>query len=203
MTTADTGELSQNVPGVHATVADLDGLMLLAVGPPLAGKDRFVGRVLRRGNAENRDTFHVAATRGYDRVAQALPDGTRVVDCSPAPETRSNRVDDVGTPADLTGIGMAVSRFLETTGPRPVVTLDSVSTLLAYSDESAVFRFLAVLSAQLRQVDGVGVFLMEHGCHDRQTVKTFEQLFDGRVDVESGRARVLGVDELSPGWMAR
>ena len=203
MTTADTGELARDVPGVHAAVAALDRQMLLAFGPPLAGKERFAERLLRRASAENRDTLHVAATRGHDRLAAGLPGRTAVVDCSPGPTAGGNRVADVATPADLTGIGMPVSRFLESAGRRPVVTLDSISTLLAYNDSAAVFRFLAVLVGQLRQVDGVGVFLMDQGSHDRQTVATFQQLLDGRVDVESDRARVRGVDGLSPGWVPR
>jgi hypothetical protein len=44
---------------------------------------------------------------------------------------------------------------------------------------------------------------MDQGSHDRQTVATFQQLLDGRVDVESDRARVRGVDGLSPGWVPR
>ena len=203
MTTADTGGLTQDVPGVHAAVAALDGQMLLAFGPPLAGKDRFAERVLRRASAANRDTLHIAATRGHDRLASGLPDRTVVVDCSPGPTATGDRVADVATPADLTGIGIHVSRFVESVTPRPVVTLDSISTLLAYNEAAVVFRFLAVLAGQLQQVDGVGVFLMDQGSHSRQTVATFQQLFDGRVDVESDRARLRGVDGLSPGWSPR
>lgn len=203
MTTVDTGDLPQDAAGVHATLAGLDGRMLLAVGPPLVGKGRFVERVLVRAAARGRDTLHVAATRGHDRIASGLPEGTRVVDCSPAPDPGSSRVDSVASPADLTGVGMSVSRLLQSSGPGPVVTLDSVSTLVAYNDDAAVFRFLAVLTAQLRQLDGLGVFLVEDGCHDEQTVSTFQQLFDGRVDVEADRARVRGVDGLASGWVPR
>lgn len=203
MTTADTGELQQEVAGGDTTVADLTGRTLLGVGPPMAGKDRFAAQVLRRATATNRDTLHIAATRGYDRLAQSFPERTRVVDCSPAPSSRDQRVVDVATPGDLTGIGMPVSRFVEHADPRPVVTLDSVSTLLVYAEESAVFRFLAVLAAQLREVDGVGVFLMEDGCHDQQTVSTFQQLFDGRVDIDAERVRVRGIDAVPPRWVPR
>lgn len=203
MTTADIRERPHDAPGVDTAAVGLDGRMLLAVGTPFAGKDRFVEQALHRATAESRDTLHVAATRGHDRLAGSFPARTRVVDCSPGPDTESDRVTDVGNPADLTGIGMAISQFLETAGPRPVVTVDSVSTLLAYNDDAAVFRFLAVLSAQLRKVDGVGIFLVEEGCHDRQTVKTFQQLFDGRVDVEPDRARIRGVDGQPPGWAPR
>lgn len=203
MTTVDTGDQPQDEPGVHATVAGLGGQMLLAVGMPLVGKDQFAERVLHRAAGQQRDTLHIAATRGYDRLTGCLPEDTHVVDCSPAPDPGSSRVHSVASPADLTGVGMPVSRFLQSSGPRPVVTLDSVSTLVAYSDDAAVFRFLAVLTAQLRQMDGVGVFLMEDGCHPAQMVNTFQQLFDGRVDVEPERVRVRGLDGVTHGWVPR
>lgn len=203
MPAADTGDRQQDVAGVHAHVTDMTGRTLLGVGAPLVGTGEFVEQVLRRANAANRDTLHVAGTRGYDRLAESLPEQTRVVDCSPAPVHRSNRVTHVTSPGDLTGIGMAVARFIDDAGPRPVVTLDSISTLLAYADELAVFRFLSVLAARLDQVDGVGVFLVVAGCHDSGTVTTFRKLVDGRIDIEAERARVYSSDDRSSDWLPR
>lgn len=203
MTTVDAAEDDRDRASVHATLLDQSGRSFLGVGRPLAGKDRFLEHLLSQADADARDTLHVACTRGYDRVEDSIPERTAVVDCSPASARDSARVTTVGSPADLTGIGMPVSAFLEEVGQRPLVTVDSVSTLLGYADESAVFRFLAVLTAQIRRVNGVGLFLLEAGCHDRQTVSTFQQLFDGRVDVEAERVRVRGLDGVSPGWESR
>lgn len=201
METAHMEEVEES--GTHGRVADLDGTSLLVTGGPMADKDAFVDRTVRFALAEDRESIHVTASRGYAQVADRLPDSTAVVDCSPTPAADEPRVFDVGSPSDLTGISMPVSECLKQSGVRPVVTFDSVTTLLMYGDESSVFRFLSVLTGQLRRVDGVGLFLLEDGCHEEQTVKTFQQLFDGRVDVESERTRVRGLDGVSPGWTSR
>lgn len=187
----------------HARVADLAGTSLLVTGGPMAGKDAFVDRTVRRGLASNREAIHVTASRGYAQVADRLPEATAVVDCSPTPAPDEPGVRDVGSPSDLTGISMPVSDLLERAGDRPVVTLDSVTTLLMYADESSLFRFLSVLTGQLRSANGVGLFLLEEGCHDERTVRTVQQLFDGRVELEPERVRVRGVEGVSPGWTAR
>lgn len=187
----------------HARVADLDGTSLLVAGGPTADTDAFVDRTVRRAVASNRAAIHVTASRGYAQVADRLPESAAVVDCSPTPAPDEPGVCDVGSPSDLTGISMPVSDLLERAGGRPVVVLDSTTTLLMYADESALFRFLSVLTGQLRRVNGVGLFLLEEGCHDERTVRTFQQLFDGRIDLEPERVRVRGVEGISPGWTSR
>lgn len=187
----------------HAHVADLAGTSLLVTGGPMADKDAFVDGTVRRVLASNREAIHVTASRGYAQVADRLPEAAAVVDCSPTPAPGEPGVRDVGSPSDLTGISMPVSDLLERAGGRPVVTLDSVTTLLMYADESSLFRFLSVLTGQLRRVNGVGLFLLEEGCHDERTVRTYQQLFDGRVELEPERVRVRGVEGVSPGWTSR
>lgn len=203
MTTAHTELAEADRSDVHDRVATLAGTSLLVTGSPMVGKGSFLERTIRAALDDDRDTIHVSASRGYDRVASFLPARTAVVDCSPEPAPDRPGVRDVASPSDLTGISMPVSELLQRARDRPVVTFDSVTTLLMYGEETSVFRFLSVLTGQLRQADGLGLFLLEEGCHDRQTVSTFQQLFDGRVDVEPGRTRVRGIDGISPGWTGR
>lgn len=203
MTSVDASDQDRERSGIYTTLLEQRGRAFLGVGAPLAGKVRFLEQLLSRADATTRDTLHVAATRGYPRLEDSMPEPTAVIDCSPASGPLPPWGKSVGSPADLTGIGIPISSFLENAAPRPLVTLDSVSTLLAYSDEASVFRFMAVLTAQIRRVNGVGVFLLEAGCHDRQVVSTFQQLFDGRVDIDPAQVRVRGVDGVSPSWVSR
>ncbi|WP_255196378.1 DUF7504 family protein [Halorarius litoreus] len=203
MTSVDTSDRDRTLSDVHTTLIEQGGRAFLGVGAPMAGKVQFLERLHSRADAAARDTLHIAATRGYARLDDSVTRTAAIIDCSPASVRTPPRGKSVGSPADLTGIGIPASSFLENAAPRPLVTLDSVSTLLAYSGEASVFRFLAVLTAQLRRVNGVGVFLIEDGCHDRQTVSTFQQLFDGRVDIEPSQVRIRGIDGISPGGVSR
>ena len=186
-------------------MADIDEWLADAVGsyivyaPPLSGTTPFVDGVGRERDGE---TLLVGATRGLNRTPRsALESVSSFVDCTP---TESEYTASVGSPGDLTGVSMPVSEFLRS-ADEPVLAVDSISTLLYYADEAAVFRFLSVLTAHVGRSDGLGLFVMTPGVHDEQTVHTFEQVFDGRVDLEADRIRVQAPNdpEAPDGWQSR
>lgn len=167
--------------------------------PPLAGTMAFVDDV---GSRRPGRTLLVAATMGLARTpTSTLGDVSSVVDCSP---TESGSTGSISSPADLTGVSMPVSEFLKVTDA-PVLAIDSISTLLYYADQAAVFRFLSVLSAHVRRRDGLGLFVLTPEAHDEQTVHTFAQVFDGRIDLERDRLRVDARDDgdVPEGWHER
>ena len=166
--------------------------------PPTAGTTAFVDHV---SGQRDDTTLLVAATTGLARTPPtALEWVSSVVDCSP---TESGGAGAVASPADLTGLSIPVSEFLESTG-QPVLAFDSVSTLLYYADEAAVFRFLGVLTDHLRRRDGLGLFVLTPSAHGEQTVHTFAQVFDGRIDLERDRVRVetTGGADHPDGWQS-
>lgn len=202
MTTVDATTTEGGVRGLTGTLAGLEGRSLLARGDVYAGAQAFLQRASRLAMADGREALHVTATRGHDRI-RPIPPGLRIVDCTPGPTRTAEGVKAVGSPEDLTGVAMPVSRFIDAYGPRAFVTFDSLSTLLVYEDEPTVFRFLDVLSAQLRQTDGTGVFLIDGGCQPARAVNTLQHLFDGRLDVEIERARLRGMDGVDATWHPR
>ena len=166
--------------------------------PPTAGTTAFVDHV---SGQRDDTTLLVAATTGLARTPPtALEWVSSVVDCSP---TESGGAGAVASPADLTGLSIPVSEFLEST-EQPVLAFDSVSTLLYYADEAAVFRFLGVLTDHLRRRDGLGLFVLTPSAHEEQTVHTFAQVFDGRIDLERDRVRVetTGGADHPDGWQS-
>lgn len=166
----------------------------------MTGKIAATLDTLRAAVEVGRDALVVSTARGPGRLP--VPDGVTVVDCTPG--SGSEDAASVNSPGDLTGIGMAVSRFLED-ADRPVVAVDSLTSLLLYSDTRPVFRFLSVLSTQVARADGLGLYLVDEGAHDRQTVRTFAQLFDGQLRLRGGaggpEARGKGVDALPAEWI--
>jgi len=106
---------------------------------------------------------------------------------------RSVRDTDVvkyaSSPEDMTGIGIKFSEFVEefhrardVDGVR--VLVDSLSTLLMYSDVQTVFRFMHVFTSRIENADALGLHVIESTAHDDETMNTLKQLFDGIVSVE-------------------
>lgn len=173
---------------------------LLVSGPPLVGKRGFAMEVVETARERGRDVLLVTSARSATRLLDDF-EGVTVVDCTPT-RVDHEGVTSVGSPADLTGISMPVSEFLRM-ATRPVVMFDSVSALSMYADPSKVFRFLSVLTTQVANADGLGVFTLDEGSHDEQTVETLAQLFDGRVEFREDdrrEVRASAVEAVPDGW---
>lgn len=179
----------------------LEGANLLVTGPPLVGKSPFALGQLAGAD----DALLVTTTRSAERQLEGtgLDVGSlSIVDCTPT-DASGPRVMNVNTPADLTGISMPISRFLDGAA-RPRLAVDSISSILMYAEKAPVFRFLSVLTGHVRQSDGLGLYTLDEGCHDHETVATIEQLFDGRIELREGEdgpeIRAVGIDELPDDW---
>jgi hypothetical protein len=176
-------------------LAAASGINLLVVGEPMSGKRSFGLSVLARSAGDGRDVLVVTASRHVVSLPFDPADAGRfgVVDCTPGGVEEDGPVVDVGSPGDLTGISMPVSRFLD--GARdPVVLLDSVSSILQYADQESAFRFLSVLTSNVAGGGGVGLSTFDDGVHPERTYRTFSQLFDGRIELRGGRSALGGGD---------
>ena len=168
-------------------LATVHGSNLLVVGPPMSGKRSFGLSVLAEG-AEGagggRDVLFVTTSRSVTSLPFDPAEAGRfgVVDCTPNTVEEEGPVVNVGSPGDLTGISMPVSRFLDG-AEDPVVLLDSVSSILQYAEQESAFRFLSVLTSNVAAGGGVGLYTFDEGVHSEQVYRTFAQLFDGRVDL--------------------
>jgi len=188
------------------------GTNLLVAGSSYTGSLRFVRNVVEVGIRENDGTVYVTARRTGKEVLDGFDaSGERfaVVDCSgEGQQDVSGTVRYADSPGDMTGIGVKVSDLLEGFHDdrgieRNRVVLDSVSELLAHSDLETVFRFLHVFTGRVRNVDGLGVFVIDRDAHDDKEYSTVRQLFDGVVEVEKSdgvRARLTGLTDEPTDW---
>ncbi|MFB6173711.1 MAG: RAD55 family ATPase [Halobacteriales archaeon] len=191
------------------------GTNLLVRGPPMTGKARLARRVVAAGLGRGEYAVVVTADDGAGRVLRddRFRDAAarvRVVDAisqqqgEPAGE-RPN-VECVPSPADLTGIGMALSGALEAVAGAGAVSVlfESLSTLLAYRDVETVFRFLHVTTGRVSSVDGLGLFLAHTGAGDKEDLAKLATLFDGVVETRDDGAepqyRLRGVGADAGGW---
>ena len=107
-------------------------------------------------------------------------------------------VERLGSPGDLTGMSLGFAKLAQRfeqagSGDRIRVGLVSVSTLLMYADVQTVFRFLHVFTSRIRSGGLLGVFTLEPGMHDEQTVNTVRAIFDSEARVgEDGRVELVG-----------
>jgi KaiC/GvpD/RAD55 family RecA-like ATPase len=188
-------ELGEVLPGEGFDA----GSNVLISGPPLTGKRRLALEVLATGSNEGDGAIVVttkdSAEKVLDEYDELVEDDAQVgvVDCV----TQQRGVDSVpdarvkyaSSPVDMTGIGIQLSEFLqefyETRGiTRNRVLLHSISTLLMYSNLETVFRFLHVFTGRIQSADALGVYVVDATAHERQTMNTLKQLFDGIIEVE-------------------
>jgi KaiC/GvpD/RAD55 family RecA-like ATPase len=175
------------------------GTNLLLSGPALTGKKGLAFDALATGIRNGDGAIVVSNTDGAKRVFEEIGDRTdytdrpvAVVDCVTRQQGVSEARDDAqvrytSSPVDMTGVGIKFSEllqeFYETQGvERNRVFLDSLSTLLMYSDLQTVFRFLHVFTGRVQSVDGLGLYAIDSSAHDDKTMNTLKQLFDGLIE---------------------
>ncbi len=204
--------------GLGVALGDHGGLEAgtsLLVSGSYAGSLRFVQEVVEQGVEEGDGTVYVTAGRPADEVLDSFDasgDRFAVVDCSGEGDGTGDGSQNVRyavSPADMTGIGVEVSNLLEEYHDgrgidRNRVVLDSVSELLVHSDLETVFRFLHVFTGRVRNVGGLGVFVIDRDAHDDKEYSTVRQLFDGVVEVEENdgvRVRLEGLSDEPTDWV--
>jgi len=97
---------------------------------------------------------------------------------------------------DLNGISLAVNKSQRDfigTHDQNVLVLDSVSTLIAYSNPQTAFRFLQTLIGRTRRIGSTGFYLLDHGMHNEAEIQMFKNLMSGVIEVreQGGKTQVL------------
>jgi KaiC/GvpD/RAD55 family RecA-like ATPase len=180
------------------------GTNLLVSGPPLSGKAALGYELLEHGARAGEGSIVVTNTDSAERVRADVPSlfdhgaPVGVVDCVTKHQGHGTIADTalvqyVSSPEDMTGIGIKASRLLEEFYRERGVTRNrvlfrTVSTLLHYADVQTVFRFLHVFTSRLESADALGLFVVEAGAHDEQTMNTISQLFDGVLQLDADGA---------------
>ncbi|HXX55353.1 MAG TPA: hypothetical protein VEI81_04595 [Methanoregula sp.] len=130
----------------------------------------------------------------------------------------TKRMMFVSSPTDLTGIGIKFSTLVETIFagefsegenglfPPPVrFCVNSISTLLMYRRLEVLYQFLHVLTAKLKKIDGVGVYLLNKESFDDRTLSLVKQLMTAVIEVkvepEGNYLRVMGMRGVAPAWL--
>jgi len=208
--------------GFDALASVRPGSNILVSGPAMTGKADLVYAMLADGS--RRGEGAVVMTTG-DRADEVLDDyrsrvedldesRVAVVDCRGEGSRSSERTSDgayvhhVSSPGDLTGIGIGITKGLETLANNGAAdgrfALDSLSTMLTYTDRKTVFKFCHVLSSRFDSAGYVGLFTIDSEAHDDQTIQVIKQAFDGMIEIRdhegTRQARLLGLAGQPTDW---
>ena len=178
------------------------GTNLLLTGLPLSGKISLGYDLLEAGLDAGGGGIVVSNEHSADRIRAeheglfeyGAPFG--VVDCVTKHQGQGTIADTdlvqyASSPEDMTGVGIDFSELLEDFYvnrdlARNRALFVSVSTLLMYSDLQTVFRFLHVFTSRVDNADALGLYVVQSGAHDEQTMNTLSQLFDGVIETDAG-----------------
>lgn len=189
------------------------GTSVLITGPPMTGKVDLALSVFERGVEQGEPALVVSPDAGADRIRERFPsaDLLHVVDCSGGgvsfDDTAS--VKFVGSPGDLTGIGIGLTKCNQAIGPAATrgvrLGVLSLSTVLRYAHVDPVFSFVHLLTGRIDAAGYLGVFTLDSTSHDPQVVQTVRAQFDGVVELREANdgtveGRVLGLEGGSREW---
>lgn len=203
-------------------IQSLDTGTYLLAGPAMSGKYDLLIDLVVEGLSSGEAGLFVTTNQDAETVYSDIEsrdveaaERIRLVDCVSDEQNVSgalspDQIEFVSSPADLTGIGIGVSeqlrRFAETDVVRTRVAFYSLSTLLMYSELETVFRFLHVITGRVESIEGLGVFTIDPTTHDRSTINTLKQLFDGMIELraesESREVRLVGIPDAPEDWVS-
>ncbi len=179
------------------------GSNIMLIGPPMSGKNVILNNIVYNG-LENNDAAILVSTRdtGENIVEwfnqnnldlEKHKERFGIVDCMS--RTLGLSVSDTpsikraSSPVDLTGIGVKISQYFEEFWMKKGIRntrlcINSLSTILMYSNLQTVFRFLHVFTGRIRSANAIGVYIIEEGMHDEQSIATLKQLFNGVLEIK-------------------
>ena len=192
------------------------GSNVLAYAPPFIGMDVLLRSFALTGLKENEPVIFVLTDKTFSDMKKEMgkidedfcdyeeKGLVRYIDAySAGIEAKKEypHTEFVDSPLDTSGISRAINNaqkeMIKKSNSHRLV-LDSLSTLLAYSDAQAVFRFLQVLGGRCKRAGATSMFAMVGGMHNENEVQTMKHVMDGVVEFKESAGlymRVQGCGE--------
>jgi KaiC/GvpD/RAD55 family RecA-like ATPase len=110
---------------------------------------------------------------------------------------KSDQVHYVSDPGDLDSIVAEVESFLADHDGKLRVSLDSITEMIYYADETQTRAAVEEVLGLLAEYDAVGLFHLARGVHDESLVDSYRSLFDGTIELDESDDVSASVSDLS------
>ncbi len=209
-------ELDDAIDGIRK------GSNIMLIGPPMSGKEIILYNIMYHGAAKKDNGVITVTTREsaahilewFNENNLNLPlSRIGIVDCISktlsGTAVENENIKIASSPVDLTGIGVKISQFFEEFFMKKNIQknqlhINSLSTILMYSNIQTVFRFLHVFTGRIKAAGALGIYVIESGMHDEKSIATLKQLFDGMIEIKSENdenfIRVVGLSPKPTPW---
>lgn len=185
---------------------------VLLLGPPGSGKTTFINQFINYGLEKGEGGLYISMDNAPDEVKDTVSDfdwnfgekekeGDLVfIDAYSwrlGGETEGKFV--IQGPSDLNQMNMTLSDALREVGKKDKrIALDSVSTLILYTNPSSSVKFLQVVGAKSKASKGTLLLSIEEGVHDEKTITTLNYVADGVIEMKlEGNERYMRVSRMA------
>ena len=189
-------ELDNAIDGIR------NGSNIMLVGPAMSQKEIILNNIMYHSLVINESavitvTTHESSTQileWFKENKMVLPlSRIGIIDCITKSVGRvafeTENIKFASSPMDLTGIGVRIGQFFEDfllkkKIPKIQLHINSLSAILMYSNIQTVFRFMHVFTGRIKAAGALGIFVVDSGMHDDNTIATLKQLFDGIIEIK-------------------
>lgn len=180
---------------------------IILMGPPGAGKSTLLNQFVRTGLEEGEKDLYITLDSSPDDVTDSAEyfgwdidsDDLLFIDGYSWREGQDVETDyAIKGPSDLNQMNMTLADAMEDLGTgRKRVVLDSVSTLVLYTDPQSAVKFLQVVGAKSKASSGCLLMTLEEGVHDAKTISTLNYVADGMIQMKmDGDTRMLSIQRM-------
>lgn len=175
------------------------GNCILVAGPAMTGKRKLMYRLL--ADSSDGSAAYISTKHDADRMNKELSATSQVddytlhfIDCVSRQQSitipeKSETCHYISSAGDLTGIGIALSGFMQDAYHDPAIDhaaigLHTLSTMLMYADLQRVFQFVHVITGRIASSDFVGVFTLDTLNRTDESITRLKGLFDGLIEIQ-------------------
>jgi len=183
------------------------GANFLIMGDFFCGKHIFVKQFLIEGLVNGEACILLSTNEPAGNTLKDLDgvklDNLGIVNCIPTKLGRDTQLVNpdqiffIDSPIHLNEIMACFKRLFQFFSDRGLdrirIVLDSVSTLLMYSNLRTIYKFLHEITSMVKSTNAISLIVMEGGAHDPIEIKSITQLIQSIITMSDGTFEVKGL----------